>query len=112
MINQVILARLDILWGAKVHPVRLARILDLFMVARQSDEIRVEFCQVFLEHLRVVTRGVAGDHDGEENIATFRDDFVVHKGHFVELVGADVGAVSEAKVDLRLHCQCDYPWVE
>ncbi len=112
MINQIILAWLDILWGAKVHPVRLARILDLLVVARQSNEIRVEFCQVFLEHLGVVARGVAGDHDGEENVAAFGDNFVVHEGHFVELVRADVGAVGEAKVDLQLHCQCDCPWAE
>ena len=100
VINQVVLARLGILGRAKVHPIRLASILDLLVVARQPNEIRVELGQVFLEYARVVARGVACNHDGEEDVSAFGDDFVVHEGHFVEFVGADVGAVGEAEVDL------------
>jgi hypothetical protein len=101
VIHQIVLTRLDILGGAKVHPIRFARILDLFVGACQADEIRMEFCQVFLEHLGVVARGIACDHDGEDDVATFGDDFVVHERHLVELVWADVGTVGEAEVDLQ-----------
>jgi hypothetical protein len=100
MIDEIVLALLDHTRRAKVHPVRLAHILDLVVRARQADEIRVEFLQVLLEHLGIVARGVACDHEREQHGAAFFRHFVVHEGHFVELIGADVGAVCEAEVDL------------
>jgi hypothetical protein len=60
----------------------------------------MELGQVFLEHLRVVARGIASDHEGEKDFAALCGYFVVHKRHFVELVGADIRAVCEAEVDL------------
>lgn len=104
VINQVVLARLDVLGGAEVHAIRFTCILDLLVGACQADEVRMELCQVFLEHLGVVACRIACDHDGEDDVSAFGDDFVVHESHFVELVGADVGTVSETKVDLRHYC--------
>ena len=102
MIYEVVLPWLHATRRAKVDPVCFANALDLFVVARQANEVGVEFGQVLLEHLGVVARGVACDHYGKEDVAAFRDDFVVHEGHFVEFVGANVRAVGEAKVDLQI----------
>ena len=64
----------------------------------------MELGQVFLEHFGCIARGVAGNHDGNENIAALLLDLLVHQSHLVELVGADVRAVREAEVDLTC-CQ-------
>ena len=61
----------------------------------------MELCQVLLEYLGVVARGVTGDHEGEEDVPAFCDHFIVHEGHFIKFVGTDVGAVCEAEVDLK-----------
>jgi hypothetical protein len=100
MIHKVIFSRLHTRRCAEVHPIRLARLLDLLVLARQADKVPMKFRQVFLQHLGVVARRIAGDHEGEEHVSAFRDNLVVHEGHFVEFVGADVGAVCEAEVDL------------
>jgi hypothetical protein len=100
MIHQIVLSGFHTARRTKVHPIRLARLLDLLIFARQANEVRMEFFQVFLEHLWIVARRVAGDHEREEHAAAFRNNFVVHEGHFVEFVGTDIGAVREAEVDL------------
>jgi hypothetical protein len=100
MVDEIILALLDHTWRAKVHPVRFAHLLDLLVRARQPNEIRVEFLQVLLEHLGVVARWVACNHEREQDGAALLDHFVVHESHLVELVRADIGAVREAEVDL------------
>ena len=100
MIHLVVLAFLYVRRGAKVHSVRLAHALDSFVVACQAENIGMEFDQVLFQYLGCVARGVAGDHYGGEGIAALGHDLVVHQGHFVELVGADVRAVSEAEIDL------------
>jgi hypothetical protein len=101
MIHKVVLSGLHTTRCAKVHPVRLTRLLNLLVLARQANEVRMKLFQVFLEDLGIVARGVAGDHEREEHIAAFRNNFVVHEGHFVEFVGTDIGAVREAEVNLR-----------
>lgn len=102
MINQIILAGLDTRRRTKVDPIRLARILDLVVLARQADEVRMELCEIVLEHFGRVARGIACDHEGEQDFAALLGDFVVHEGHFVEFVRADVRAVGEAEVDLNV----------
>jgi hypothetical protein len=87
---------------AKVDSVRLAHALDCLVVARQPEYLRVKLSQVLFQHLRRVARGVAGDHYGRECLTALRDRLVVHQRHLVELVRANVGAVAEAKVDLRM----------
>lgn len=47
-----------------------------------------------------VSGWIAGDEDAAEGIGFFRLNDVDGCGHLVELVGADVGAMGEAKVDL------------
>jgi hypothetical protein len=100
MVDQVILPRLHCRWRAKVHAVLLARLLDVLVGACQAQDGRVELGKVLLQDFGGVARGVAGDHEGDHDIAAFLLDFVMHEGHLVELVGADVGAVREAEVDL------------
>jgi arginine/ornithine N-succinyltransferase beta subunit len=101
VIYKVILSRLHTTWCAKVHSVRFARALNLFVAARQANELRVKLFQVLLQNLRVVARGVACDHEREEYFAALLNHLVVHEGHFVEFVRADIGAVGETEVDLQ-----------
>ncbi len=100
MIDKIILARLDITRRTKIDAIRLARVLNHIVGARQADKVRVELCEVLFQHRRSVARGVARYHEGEQHFAVLRDHFVVHEGHFVEFVWADVGAVCEAEVNL------------
>ena len=100
MIHQIILTGLHTRGRTKIHTVRFTRVLDLFVRARQADEIWVELREVLLEDGGCVARRVAGDHEGEQHGAAFGGDFVVHEGHFVEFVRADVRAVGEAEVHL------------
>jgi len=104
VIHEIILARLDTTRRAKVHAVRLAHVLDLFVRARQADKVRVKLVQIVLEHLRLIARRVACNHDREQDSATLLDYFVVHEGHFVEFVRANVGAVGEAEIHLSRYC--------
>ena len=60
----------------------------------------MKLCKVLFQHLGVVARRVAGDHEWEQHFPALFRHFFVHEGHLVELVGADVGAVCKAKVDL------------
>ena len=104
MINQVVLSRLHRWRCAKVYTIFFACLLDVLVRSRQAQNGRVEFSQVFLEHFGRIARGVAGNHDGNEDIAALLFDLLVHQSHLVELVGADVRAVREAEVDLMC-CQ-------
>lgn len=101
VIHKIILSRLHSRRSTKVHPVCLARILDLVVIARQPNELWVKLLQVLLKHLGVIARGIACYHDWKEYFAALLNHLVVHERHLVELVGADVGAVREAKVYLR-----------
>lgn len=104
MIDQVILALLDILGRGEVHAVFLADVLDLVPGAGEAYDRRVELGQVFGEHAGRVARWVAGDEDGEERweggglgIGGGEErrgvDEVDHGGHFVEFLGADIWTV-------------------
>lgn len=101
MIDQIILPRLHSGWCAKVHTVLLARLLDVLVCACQAQDRRVELGKVFLQDFGRVARGVASYHERSHDIATLFFDFLVHEGHLIEFVGADIGAVGEAEVDLR-----------
>ena len=102
MIHQIILSRLHIRRRGKVHAIRLARGLDLLPRARQPNHIGMELGEIFLHDGRRVARGIARDDDGEQDVGAVGPVAhpVDHVGHLVELFGADVGAVGEAKVDL------------
>lgn len=100
MIDQVVLSGLHCRWRTEVHAVLLACLLDVLISSRQANYGRVELGEVFLQDFRRVPRGVAGDHQRGHNISTLFLDLVVHESHLVQLVGADVGAVREAEVDL------------
>ena len=106
MVHQIILTRLHIRGCAEVHSVCFASVLDLIIVARQADKLGVEFLQVLLQDCRVIARGIACYHEWEEHFAARLDHLVVHEGHLVEFVGADVRAVGEAEVDLSRYVSC------
>lgn len=99
VVDQVVLARLDVCWGAKVHAVRLAHGLDLVVRARQADKARVELHQVLAEHVGRVAGRVTRHKHGQQLAGLLGLDHVKHAAHFVEFFGANVGAVGEAKVD-------------
>lgn len=102
VVDEVVLAGLDVLGRAEVDAVLLAQRLDLVVGSGQADEPGVELGQVLLQGCWVVARGVAGDEDGEEGrVGVLGFDNVEHLGHLVELFGADVGAAGEAEVDLQ-----------
>jgi hypothetical protein len=101
VIHQIVLSRLHTAWCTKVHPIRFASLLDLLVFARQANKIRMKLFQVLLEHWGGVTRRITRNHKWEEDFAALLGDFVVHQGHLVELVGADIGAVGESEIDLR-----------
>jgi hypothetical protein len=105
MVHQIILALFHALRRAKVHAIRLARVLDLLVRARQADEVWVELLEVFFQDAGGVARGIACYHEGCQDGPAFRDHFVVHEGHFVEFVRADVRAVGEAEIYLISHDQ-------
>lgn len=102
VVDEVVLAGLDVLGRAEVDAVLLAQRLDLVVGSGQADEPGVELGQVLLQGRWVVARRVAGDEDGEEGrVGVLGLDNVEHLGHLVELFGADVGAAGEAEVDLQ-----------
>jgi hypothetical protein len=100
MIHKIILPWLHAARCAKVHSVRLACVLDLIIVARQSNELWVELGEIFLQDLWSIACRIAGNHERKQHFAALLNHLVVHECHLVELVGADVGAVGEAEVDL------------
>ena len=102
MINQIILAGLDILRRRKVHSVRLAHALDRVIRPRQTQNVLVKVCQVVLRNLGRVPRRVASDEDRPHDSPMRRLDLVNHASHFVQLFGTDVRTVGEAKVDQRV----------
>lgn len=102
MINKVILSRLDIRRGGKVHTVLLTRILDLLPLARQAHHVLVKLLQVLFNNGRRVPRGITADEDRQHDVPVPRLDIVNHAGHLVQLFGANVRAVGEAKVDERV----------
>jgi hypothetical protein len=101
MIDQIVLARLHVLRRAEIHAVHLAHVLRLLVGPREADELRVELVEVVAEDEGGVARRVAGYEEGPQDGAVLGGYDVDCAGHFVELVGADVGAVGEAEVYLR-----------
>jgi hypothetical protein len=101
VVDEIILPGLHVFRGAKVHAVQLAYRLDLLVRARQANHLGVELGQILLEDLGRVASRVAGDEDGDQNAGVLGLDHVVHGSHLVELVGADIWTMAEAKVDLR-----------
>lgn len=102
VIHQIILPRLYIPRRAEIHTVLLANVLHLVVGARQADNPFMELLEILAQHLGRITGRIARDKNREEDILAVGlflhavDDL----GHFVQLVGADVGAVREAEVDL------------
>lgn len=102
VVDQVVLARLDILGCTEVYPVLLADMLDLLVGASQTTDIRVEFLEVFAQNLRSIADRVASNEHGKEQLVVSSSllDLVNDLGHLVQLVGADIRAMRETKVNL------------
>ena len=68
----------------------------------------MELLEIGFQNRRRIARWIAGYEDGKERWVggcgrrERNGDEVQHLGHFVELFGADVGAVGEAEVDLEV----------
>lgn len=103
VVHEVILAGLHIPGSTKVHTVLLAHVLDLIVGTSQADDASVELLQILAQHLRRITDGIAGDENGHEDLLIPGSslDLLDNLGHLVQLVGADIRAVSEAEVDLK-----------
>lgn len=103
MIHEVVLAGLDILGSTEVHTVLLADVLDLLVCASQADDTSVELFQVLAQHLGRITDGIASNKNGHEELLVSGSgvDLIDDLGHLVQLIGADIGAVREAEVDLE-----------
>lgn len=101
VVDEVVLAGLDVRRRAEVDTVCLADSLDLIVGAREADELGVELGEIAFEHFRLVARRVTGDEDGREGAGALLLHEIIHARHLVQLIGADVRAVREAKVDLR-----------
>ena len=103
VVHEVILAGLHVPGSTKVHTVLLADVLDLLVRASQADDARVELLQILAQHLGRITDGIASDENGQENLLIPGSslDLLDDLGHLVQLVGADIRAVSEAEVDLN-----------
>lgn len=103
VIHQIILPRLHIRRRRKVHPVRLAHILDLLPRPRHTQNILMELRQIPANHLRrIACRITRDEHISHDALAVLLFDLVDHAGHLVQLLGADVWAVGEAKVHERV----------
>ena len=96
----VLLAGLQILRRGEVDPVDLACVFDLLPGARQALDLGVELGQVGFEDGGRVAGGIDGDEERFEGVGGAGVEDVDCGGEFVEFVGADVGAVGEAEVDL------------
>lgn len=103
MIDKVILAGIHILGGTEVHTVLFAHILDLLVCTGQADDVGVELLQVLAQHLGGIAGGVTSDENGQEDILALGGglDLVDDLGHLIQFIGTDIGAVSEAEVDLQ-----------
>lgn len=101
VVDQVVLARLDVCRRGKVDPVLLANVLNVFVCASQTDNVWVELLQVGLQDGGSVAGRIAGDENGAQRVARRFLDLVNHLGHLVQFLGANVGTVAEAKVHLR-----------
>lgn len=66
MVDQIVLTLLHARRRAEIHPVLLTHVLDLLPRAGETDDVLVEFREVFGEHGGGVARWVAGYEDGEE----------------------------------------------
>lgn len=98
VIHQIILPGFDLLRRRKIHPIRLARILDILIFARQTQHILVKLGQVLLGDLWRISRGITADEDGPHDVSMHGLDPVDHACHLVQLFGANIRAMREAKV--------------
>ena len=101
MIYQIVLTRLDILRCAEVDAILLAKVLNLFVRASQTDEVGVELGKIALESFGVVSFRIASHKYGQQGIlGNLLLDRVKHASHLIELFRANVGAASKTEVDL------------
>lgn len=100
VVHQVVFSGRCVARCAKVHPVRLAHGLDVVVGTRQPNKFGVELGQILLQLRGAVARGIARHKYAIKFARDFLVDRVMHDGHLVEFFGANVRAVSEAKVDL------------
>ena len=103
VIHQIILPGLNIRRRRKVHAIRLAHILDLLPRPRHAQNILMELRQIPANNLRRIASRIARNkHIPHDALAVLLFDLVDHAGHLVQLLGADVRAVREAKVHERV----------
>ena len=102
MIDQIILTRLNILRRTEINPILLANMLNLVISTRQAQNPRMELLQISAEDLGRISGRIAGDENRLEDfiVLSLCTDAVNDSSHFVELIRTDIGAVSEAEVDL------------
>lgn len=102
MVDQIILAGLHILGGAKVDAILPANVLDLLVGTSQANNARVELLQVFTENLGGITGWITSDEHRKEDVLALGGllDLFDNLGHLVQFIGADIRAMREAEVDL------------
>jgi hypothetical protein len=103
VIHEVVLPRLHILRGTEVHTVLLAHVLDLFVRASQTDNAGVELLQVLAQDLGGIADRIASNENRHKELLVLSSglDLLDDLGHLVQLVRADIRAVSEAEVNLQ-----------
>lgn len=104
MVDQVVLARLDMRWGRKVDSICFAHGLDVIVWAGQTLDVGMKVGKVLFDYLWRVSVWVGRDEDWCQNVAALGLDCINHLGHFVKFVGTDVGTMREAKVHLQSVC--------
>lgn len=103
MVDQVVFSRFHVLRRTKVDPISFAHLLHLLVCACKTDDVRVEFSEVFPQHFRCITGRITGYENWTHDVGAIGGffDLVDDGGHFVEFVGADVGAMRETEVYLE-----------
>lgn len=100
VVHQVVLPGRRVARRAKVHSVRLAHGFDVVVGPCQTNELWMELGKVLLELRGTIARRIAGHKYAVQLSRKLLLDRVKHDGHLVEFFGANIRAVSEAKIDL------------
>ena len=83
MVNQVVLAGLDVWWSRKVHTILFAHVLHGFVSARQTNNRGMEILQVLSYNFGRVTSRVASDEDGLQLDVIVVFEFLQHLAQLI-----------------------------
>ena len=106
VVNKIIHPRFYALGCAEIDPIQLANSFDLFPSPCQANKIGVEFLQIGLENRGGIASRIACYEDRKKRRIRCRSrryrsgDQIKHLRHFVELFGANIGAMGKAKIYL------------